>query len=38
MARANSAILVELLKAMDGAKRNALIDRAAETLEKGPNP
>ena len=32
------AILVELLKQMDGAKRLALIDRAAEALEKGPNP
>jgi hypothetical protein len=29
---------VELLKQMDGAKRLALIDRAAEALEKGPNP
>jgi len=30
--------VVELLKQMDGAKRLALIDRAAEALEKGPNP
>jgi hypothetical protein len=36
--RASSAILVELLKLMDSAKRLALIDRAAEALEKGPNP
>jgi len=38
VARAHSAILVELLKQMDGAKRLALIDRAAEALDKGPNP
>jgi hypothetical protein len=38
MARANSALLVEILKQMDGAKRLSLIDRAAEALEKGPNP
>ena len=38
VARALSAIVVELLKQMDGAKRLALIDRAAEALEKGPNP
>jgi hypothetical protein len=31
------AILVQLLKRMDGAKRNALIDKAAESLE-GANP
>jgi len=38
LTRATTAILVELLKQMDGAKRLALIDRAAEALEKGPNP
>ena len=38
LALANSAILVQLPKAMDGAKRNALIDAAAESLEKGTNP
>jgi hypothetical protein len=32
------AILVQLLKGMDGAKRNAVIDKAAEMLEKGANP
>ena len=32
------AILVQLLKGMDGAKRNALIDKAAEMLEKRANP
>jgi len=35
------AILVQLLKRMDGAKRNALIDKAAESLEganQGANP
>jgi hypothetical protein len=32
------AILVQILKGMDGAKRNALIDKAAETLEKGASP
>jgi len=37
LALANSAILVELLKGMDGAKRLALIDRAAEALETGSN-
>jgi len=30
LTRATTAILVELLKQMDGAKRLALIDRAAE--------
>ena len=38
LARATTAIPVELLRQMDGAKRLALIDRAAEALEKGPNP
>ena len=38
LALANSAILVQLLKAMDGAKRNALIGAAAESLEKETNP
>ena len=38
LTRATTAILVELLKQMEGAKRLALIDRAAEALEKGPNP
>jgi hypothetical protein len=33
---ANSALIAELLKGMDGAKRLALIARAAEALEKGP--
>ena len=35
LALSTTAILIELLKGMDGAKRNALIDRAAEVLEKG---
>ena len=35
--RFRSAILIEILKGMDGAKRNALIDRAAESLETAPN-
>jgi len=30
--------LVEWPTQKDGPKRNALIDRAAESLEKGPNP
>ncbi len=36
LARANTQILVELLKAMDGAKRLVKIDRAAKSLENGP--
>jgi hypothetical protein len=37
LALANSAILAELLKGMDGGKRNALLERAAESLETGPH-
>jgi hypothetical protein len=37
LALAASSILFQILKGMDGAKRFALIDRAAETIETGPN-
>jgi hypothetical protein len=36
LALSNSAIFVEILKAMDDAKRLALLDRAAEALKEGP--
>jgi hypothetical protein len=38
LTRATTALLVELLKQMDGSKRLAVIDRAAEALEKGRTP
>ena len=36
LALANSALIAELLKGLEGTKRLALIERAAEALETGP--